>query len=304
MAVQPVPAAGSLLIPPGKALEWVQDHLAAKSPEDESSPISTVPKELFLRGIFLYLELVDLIQVDAVCREWRELASDPSLLNRNRVGLDIIGRINDLRGGWKGIDLEKHGVAPIPRALVEMPIPLAVVCHLLRRTEEATALPGSGVLLGIIPKGLTLGKVLAMAEESGVPMARSGEIAPYILKEYTSSVEQTRLVAMTGSVFNGSRNETYDQKQEMLRESGDSMPTMVEVVALALLASRKSGEEGRKVFPESALMLCRKENETSYCLSFFFDEHEGKYRFCFLSDPRDTGVAALRVVARVDGGTV
>ena len=339
MAIQPSPAARRLEILPGEVPASAVDHPAAIAPEDRSSPIELIPPELFLSGIFRFLGPEDLVQASLVCKAWAVVARDPVLWR----GLGL----NDHRGDWEGIDLAKYNIAPIPRAPIDMPIPIAAVCHLLSRTEEASAPPGSKVLLGIIPRGLTVNAVLKIAahgdrallrdpagleeaedvpEDGGALMGGSAGpseaeevpeaaaeadreprnkvpiayVTDYIRDNYGPvSVEETCLVAMTGSVVRGSRTLTYDDQLRMLAEIGVSMSKLVDVAALATFAYRRSPEAQRvRLFPYAPMTYarCLKEGEGKYAPAFGgfalggLDVYDCRHDFGFVSD----GVAALR----------
>jgi hypothetical protein len=171
-----------------------------------------LPNEM-LEHIFHFLNAEELARIAPVCRQWAEVASSKAV--SLSYGIPFPSWIKDIDADiWGMIDLKKYGLdlSEVPRvnrrALTKALKPLS------RKVENEM-----GITNIVIPKGLTLNKVLQIAKDYSVPISPRwfDQIIPMF---GDIPAEQTRVLFFTNSLLEETRDSTSDQEDEKITTIG------------------------------------------------------------------------------------
>ncbi|MBS0620510.1 MAG: F-box protein, partial [Verrucomicrobia bacterium] len=128
--------------------------------------------------------------------------------------------------GWrKFVDLEKYGLKFDELEFPSREDLMVPALDLARHVEE-----DQGVSIIAIPKGLSLSKLLAIAEEWGVPRRYIwAEIEPAI---GTLETKRPYIALISNSVLQGSRDKTNRLSDAFVQEKGYEVPSTIELLSL------------------------------------------------------------------------
>ncbi len=108
----------------------------------------------------------------------------------------------------------------------------------LERLQTVPVEGNKGWTVLTIPKGLTLNKLIKLvaAPQPEIPPLVVG-VTPRFSKEVNRNlpIARTYRVAISNSILEGSRNESYEVQKNVVREASCEMPVVLEVVALCVL---------------------------------------------------------------------
>ena len=204
-------------------------------------PIQHLPKDLRL-VIFKFLEPKDLGRASRVCREWKELASMPSLwkvfdLKKLFPKLSVIHK-----GVWeKHVDIVSYGLSFEGEDRIDR---REVIKNLYEMFANLEIEGDAGITLMTIPEGHTFNKLVefAASPKEGNKTGFS-YIAPDLTKQFRDDpVKKTYLVALTNSVLKNSRNVMVEKQQNRLTELKCDLPDVLEASTLPILTYISSHE--------------------------------------------------------------
>ena len=163
----------------------VEQDLSSISNPQEIQVASSLPPQLWC-DIFCLLNAEELAKIAPVCRQWITLASSDEV----SYEIPFPSWLKDIDAGiWSKLDLKKYGLdlSKVPRvnrrALTKALKPLS------RKVEN-----NMGITNMVIPKGLTLNKVLEIANDNSVPIR-------FILDKILTNFGDIAVEANSGIIF-------------------------------------------------------------------------------------------------------
>lgn len=209
--------------------------------------VFSVPSELWL-NIFCFLNAEEVVGIARVCRLWNTIAftsaysiSSPSWLKDIDAGV------------WeKHVDLKKYGLEISEVPCENRPALVKALKPLARKVEN-----NKGITNMVIPKGLTLKKILQIATDKLVPIQFIGDKILILFGD--SAVEQTCVLFFTNSIFENTRRYTLNYRKAVQitnigKECGIAiqMHQVRDFVALLVLTYLNSPENARTLLYPSA----------------------------------------------------
>ncbi len=191
--------------------------------------------------IFRYLDLHSLGRASGVSRQWCALTRDWNLWSRVDLkalcpGLEVFDGV-DLT---THIDLAAYGLSVDDAPVLDKPRMISILKRCLSLPVEEDA----GVTLLLIPKGLTLKKLIQLARSpkqgNSTPL---GYIWDRILTEMgDAEVTETYWIVITNTIFKNSRKLSVVQHKDLVAHHGCEMPRTLEQAFLLVVTYMRDGK--------------------------------------------------------------
>ncbi|MBS0621118.1 MAG: F-box protein [Verrucomicrobia bacterium] len=171
-----------------------------------------------LQYIFSFLPFSDLFRSAQVCKAWRA--------NACAVGLRRFTVITP--SVWEyNFNLQERGLSFEGFLAPQDGVLLLAAANLKSCVDE-----DQGVSIVAIPKGLSLVRLLAIAEKAKVPIER-------IVNEIISAIgnvttERAYMIVVSNSVLKESRNKTIEARDTLVQGMGYEVPSTVELLAVII----------------------------------------------------------------------
>lgn len=202
-------------------------------------PATYCPNDITLL-IFSYLGANELGRGSIVSRKWQQLVSNPVLwedLGKFFPSLNIFDE-----ACWKKyVDLSSFGLDVKDISPLDNRILTAVLKRYLSSLQIEK---NSGFTLLTIPKGLTLNKLIKIAElTESWNIKNFNLVATHILSTFGDmSVDKTYRIVITKNILEGSRSLSIRDQKDLLHKFGWEMPKILELITLLVVTHMISQE--------------------------------------------------------------
>lgn len=209
------------------------------SEEEADSPIESVPPELVLH-IFGFLSQSNQGRASCVCRLWRDVAADDTLLTTSYLKrrfplLQVLDeRVWKTLVNVKVLGLDFNDVPPLePRMIPEL--------------ERLCTLPiegNAGITLAFLPTGLTFNMLrLPEFHKQGNP-AKFRHIWQKVSENFGNiPVDKVRWFGLSNSIIKGTRRLPFSSQREIVKTMGCDIPGLLEVTSVVFLTYMNSPAE-------------------------------------------------------------
>lgn len=242
-----------LVLPNPESLEHKLPQCAlisAKEEINDTDYVSQLPKDMILK-IFSYLSAIELARCDRVCKTWKRLATDETLLKAfDSRNLSSLLSVFDESDWDKYVDMSAYGLTTEDIPLLDKRKEITLLGRVLSSPIMEEIEGNAGVTELIIPKGLTFNKLVKLALSPKMGNRVQFRSASHDISEELGDilVDKTYRIVITKNVFKKSRNLSFlDQKtlvrnQALVTGIGCEMLRALEAIVLLVVTLMGSGE--------------------------------------------------------------